>query len=442
MGDKDLENIISSIGNEEMEFAQTQAQIDRLKQLVVKQKNEMAEQQKIINNLNGQISNMYDLPADVEELKRLIGEMRAQINEKDHQLEMAYGNIAQYEAQLKITQTQISPLNQQMETYITQVGELRTKLVEIQGLSKTKDQKIRELEVQLESKQSNFENMEEEFAKRVQNRLKDFMLTEDSYKERIAKMEAELQQKSELNRNSMEGTYKQISVLKSELAEKDAKITVIHQEIQDKDAQLQHEKALVTEMKKSLADLKSKNQEQAIILEDSQTKIEAKLREELFKEKTVLSKKIHELESQMLEKKLSAQEAINKVELAEKKALQLQELYDTINERYIQSQAKSKQLIEDLEKLKASSHDLLEFKEKNENLVKNLQGLLILFEEEPLFKSFLLVRDVGEIKFEMLKNALGVPSITAKKYVDKFVKADVFEILPDEKITLKYKFPK
>ncbi|MHA1584277.1 MAG: hypothetical protein ACTSWL_03420, partial [Promethearchaeota archaeon] len=307
MGDKDLENIISSIGNEEMEFAQTQAQIDRLKQLVVKQKNEMAEQQKIINNLNGQISNMYDLPADVEELKRLIGEMRAQINEKDHQLEMAYGNIAQYEAQLKITQTQISPLNQQMETYITQVGELRTKLVEIQGLSKTKDQKIRELEVQLESKQSNFENMEEEFAKRVQNRLKDFMLTEDSYKERIAKMEAELQQKSELNRNSMEGTYKQISVLKSELAEKDAKITVIHQEIQDKDAQLQHEKALVTEMKKSLADLKSKNQEQAIILEDSQTKIEAKLREELFKEKTVLSKKIHELESQMLEKKLSAQ---------------------------------------------------------------------------------------------------------------------------------------
>ena len=49
MGEKNLENIISNIGQEELAVAQKQAQIDRLKQLILKQKKEMAEQQKIID---------------------------------------------------------------------------------------------------------------------------------------------------------------------------------------------------------------------------------------------------------------------------------------------------------------------------------------------------------------------------------------------------------
>jgi len=60
MGDKDLENIISSIGQEELAVAQKQAQIDRLKQLIVKQRIEMTEQQKIIKDLNDRMHHMYN----------------------------------------------------------------------------------------------------------------------------------------------------------------------------------------------------------------------------------------------------------------------------------------------------------------------------------------------------------------------------------------------
>ncbi|QEE17262.1 hypothetical protein DSAG12_03094 [Promethearchaeum syntrophicum] len=371
MGDKDLENIISNIGQEELAVAQKQAQIDRLKQLIVKQKNEMAEQQKIIKDLNNRIHNMYDLPADVEELKRMVGEMRAEINDKDSQLQMAYGTVAEHEAELRNLRLQMDPLSKNLETYITQVGEIKAKLAEQEGLLMLKEKDIHELKTNLSNKQMNFDNMEEEFAKKVQERLKEFMEIEDNYQKKITEMQEELREKS-------------------------------------------------------------------MTSDEARVKIKAELQEDALKNQTEFMDKIRKLESQVMDKEIESKEAKQKLENSLNQVQDIKLKLDTQVEKYNQLQKEYSVIKDEMDTRDEFYADLKEFKEQNLGVSSNFSRLMTLFEHEPLFKAFLLVNDVGEMNVEDLKNSLGVPSITTKKYVDQFIKADLFVLTDSGKLSLKY----
>lgn len=371
MGDKDLENIISSIGQEELAVAQKQAQIDRLKQLMVKQKNEMTDQQKIIDDLNNRMHNMYDLPADVEELKRMVGEMRAEINDKDSQLQMAYGTVAEHEAELRNLRLQMDPLAKNLETYITQVGELKAKMAEHEGLLMLKDKDIHELKTNLNNKQANFDNMEVEFAKKVQERLKEFMETEDNYQKKLAEIQEELREKS-------------------------------------------------------------------MTSDEARIKIKAELQEDVLKTQTEYMEKVRILESQLLDKDIEFKEANQKMENAINQVQDIKQKLDTQVEKYNKLQKDYSEIKDEMDKRDEFYADLKEFKEKNFGVAENLTRLMTLFEHEPMFKTFLLVKDVGEMNIEYLKNSLGLPSVTTKKYVDLFIEADLFIMTESGKVALKY----
>ncbi len=371
MGDKDLENIISSIGQEELAVAQKQAQIDRLKQLIVKQRNEMAEQQKIIKELNDRMHHMYDLPADVEELKRMVGEMRAEINDKDSQLQMAYGTVAEHEAELRNLRLQMDPLSKNLETYITQVGELKAKMAEHEGLLMLKDKDIHELKTNLNNKQANFDNMEMEFAKKVQERLKEFMETEDNYQKKIADMQEELREKS-------------------------------------------------------------------MTSDEARVKIKAELQDGVLKNQTEFLDKIRNLESQVLDKDIESKEAKQNLENSLKQLQDIKQKLDSQVEKFNQLQKDYSEIKNELDNRDEFYAEIKKFKEDNFDIAKNFTRLMTLFEHDPMFKAFLLVNDVGEMNVEDLKNSLGVPSITTKKYVDQFIKADLFILTDTGKVTLKY----
>lgn len=413
MGDKDLENIISNIGQDEMVAAQKQAQIDRLKQLVKKQKNEMTEQQKIIEDLNARIANMYDLPADVEQLKRMIGEMRAEINNKDAQLEMAHGDVAQHEAELKSLRTQFEPLNNQLQMYINQVGELRAKLVEVDSLAKMKDQKIHELGLKLNAKQENLEKMEQEFASRVQDRLSDFMTTEDEYRERIAKMEAQLASKAEQSKLAQKDSHQQIAGLREIIDERDLTISTLENRVSSLEADFKREKHTAE-----------------------------KLREDILVQKTELSNHVHELESQLLEKNLAIQEAVHEKEGALKQMQKYQEMYQTIEQKQQDLMTELDSARDKIDNFSSEMAEYKHFKEKNENIVVNMEGLLKLFEEEPLFKIFLLLKDIGTMKVDFLQKTLGIPTMTTQKYVEKFISVGLVEKSEDGALYLKYPLKK
>ncbi len=371
MGDRDLENIISNIGNEEMAVAQKQAQIDRLKQLIIKQKNEMAELQKIIDDLNSRIHNMYDLPADVEELKRMVGEMRAEINDKNSQLQMAYGTVTEHEAELKNLRFQMDPLSRNLETYITQVGELKAKIAEHEGRMMLKEKDIHELKTDLNNKKANFDNMEIEFAKKVQERLKEFMVTEDNYQKKITEMQEELTEKS-------------------------------------------------------------------MTSDEARVKIKAELQEGVLKNQTEFLDKIRNLESQVLDKDIESKESKQQLENALNQVQDIKQKLDAHMEKYNQLQKDYSEIKDKFEKSDEFYADLKKFKEDNFDISKNFTRLMTLFEREPMFKAFLLVYDVGEMNVEELKNSLGVPSVTTQKYVNQFIKADLFMMTESGKVTLKY----
>ncbi|UYP44446.1 Chromosome partition protein Smc [Candidatus Lokiarchaeum ossiferum] len=449
MGDKDLENIISSIGQEEMAVAQKQAQIDRLKQLIIKQKTEMAEQQKLIQELQGRINNMYDLPADIEELKRMVGEMRAENNHKDQQLQMAYGTIAEKDAELKTTKVQIEPLSRNLDTYIAQVGELKAKLIEQNGLINMKQKEIDELQMANEATNQNLEKMEMEFAQRVQARLKQFMDTEDQYQSRISKMEAEFEERTkkmqeqysvqvDKAQGSVQDTYEQLASLKSDLAQKDVKITILSRELQEANTSIVQEKSTNEALQKEINSIKDNLREKDIVSADFKSKIEAELKNELFTAKSEFTRKINELESQLLDKNLKIQELTQNSQSADKRVIEIKAHLDELMAKNNEISTKYQEMLEKSENQDKTNADLIAFKKKNEGIAKNMEGLMQLFEEEPLFRTYLLVRDVGAMDPGLLKNALGVPSITVQKYIEKFMKVDLFEKV-GEKITLKHK---
>ncbi|MHA1619528.1 MAG: hypothetical protein ACTSVZ_09610 [Promethearchaeota archaeon] len=451
MGDRDLENIISSIGQEEMQVAQKQAQIERLKQLILKQKNEMGEQQKLVDELQGRINNMYDLPADVEALKRMVGEMRAELNQKDAQMEIAYGTVAQQEGQLKNQQMQMDSFNQNLNIYITQIGELKTKLIEQKSVMAAKDREIHELQIAKNRNQDSVQNMEEEFAKRVQGRLRQFMDTEDDYKARIKKMEEDFEErmkdirsqststkddyvariaKMELDyRDKLKQSQDEIRELQSKVHQLEMDNSKFTSEIAEIDDIKENYDKIIASLREETQEGKKRNEERVLQLKD-----------EHFKEKSENIAKIDSLESEIMEFKLKIQESDKTTTLAEKRLKELQSKQEDLVERYENLVKVKDDLEAKYKEFRDGNQVLIDFKEENVDKVENFDGLLKLFEEEPLFKTFLLVRDVGEMSLELLKGALGVPTVTTKKYVDQFVKVGLFEHLENGKVKLNHPF--
>ncbi len=451
MGDRDLENIISSIGQEEMQVAQKQAQIERLKQLILKQKNEMGEQQNLINELQSRINNMFDLPADVDALKRMVGEMRAELNLKDSQVETAYGTIAQQEGQLKSSQMQVDTFNQNLNIYITQVGELKTKLIEQKGVLAAKDREIHELQITNNRNQDSVQNMEEEFAKRVQGRLRQFMNTEDDYKARIEKMEQDFEDrmkdirsqststkddysariaKMELDyREKLKQSQDEIRELTSKIHQLEMDNSKFASEITEIDDIKQNYEKNLTSLRDEIQEVKNRNEDRVIQLKD-----------EHFKEKSQNIEKIDGLESEIMEFKLKIQENEKSTTLAESRVVDIKAKHEDLMHRYEDLVKVKDDLEGKYKEFMDGNQGLIDFKEENFGKIANFDGLLKLFEQEPLFKTFLLVKDVGEMKIELLKGALGVPTVTTKKYVDQFVKVGLFEILDNGKVKLNHPF--
>jgi chromosome segregation ATPase len=413
IGDKDLENLISNIGNDEVVTAQKEAQMDRLKQLIKKQKKEMGEQESLINELQSKVNNMFELPADVEELKAMVGDQRAELNSKNQQLEMMYGQVAGVEAELKNTQLQITPLSKNLESYIAQVGELKAGLIEKDGINKLREKEIQELRIQVDNHEQNFSRMETEFQNKV----------------------------GSMNTN-VQDTFQTITLLKTELAEKQAKISMLSGEVESKNSEIAQKDQFCKDMESKMVSIQNEVQTTRLSSDGMRTKIEGELKEEIFKAKGDFGKQRNDLETKILDLEMALKDATQKAESAEKQLNEMRERWDEVQAKRDELFTENQEKDDILKQKDAQIADLQDFKNKNENTAINMKGLVQLFETEPLFKCFNLVNNIGEMNIEDLKSALGVPSVTTNKYVQQFIKVDVFEISENGKITLKYKMLK
>ncbi|MFX0047260.1 MAG: hypothetical protein ACFE8G_03740, partial [Candidatus Hermodarchaeota archaeon] len=78
---KNLRDAIDSIESSEKESAVLQSKIDRLQEVIEKQKQIINGHERVIEEQKVKIKRMYDVPEDVLELKELVGTQRATLNQ-------------------------------------------------------------------------------------------------------------------------------------------------------------------------------------------------------------------------------------------------------------------------------------------------------------------------------------------------------------------------
>jgi hypothetical protein len=189
---------------------------------------------------------------------------------------------------------------------------------------------------------------------------------------------------------------------------------------------------------KKLAEIQEELREKSMTSDEARIKIKAELQEDVLKTQTEYMEKVRILESQLLDKDIEFKEANQKMENAINQVQDIKQKLDTQVEKYNKLQKDYSEIKDEMDKRDEFYADLKEFKEKNFGVAENLTRLMTLFEHEPMFKTFLLVKDVGEMNIEYLKNSLGLPSVTTKKYVDLFIEADLFIMTESGKVALKY----
>ena len=214
MGDKDLEKVLANISANEKEAAVKKNQMDRLREHIQKQSKIIEELQAVIADQKEKIDRMFDVPADVEELKRMISKHRTDLKEKDHNLEMAYGRIAELEQDLIGSQKTQEIIDKKFEDSFSQMGDLRAELTTKRSELKLKDNEIQALNIRV----TELEKVIAE-EKKVEGRLQDEVRQKDLLLiEEKGKLEAELKQQIFAERDE---AFNKIKDLETQLLEKD-----------------------------------------------------------------------------------------------------------------------------------------------------------------------------------------------------------------------------
>lgn len=379
MGDKDLEKIIAGIETEEKTIAQKQMEKDRLREMVEKQKKLLQEQEKIIQEQNQKISSMFDVPADVEMLKRRIGELRSEINEKDHVIEMKYGEIAQLQQELKALSPQLDSMSKNFEQTYQQIGQLRGQLAEKDAMMKFNENAVHERDVRI----AELEKQVDILNSKVMESAEESKKKEILLGEKISDLK---DQTKNLSLKQME----EVARIKDQIIE----------DFRQKELQLKQQ-----------------------FIEEK-----GKMKEDFLKQQASNEQRITDLEGKSVEQNLAIREKLAKAQSST-------EMYDGIKHKYEEILARFDNLNNELAGMsaqvkakQAKIDELQSFKDRNGDVVGFFEKLVPLLEKDTKYKLFLMVRDVGEMALTDMAKAIGQPSVTVKKSIQDFIQAGLLQI--------------
>ena len=159
---KDLKNVIDGIESSEKETAIFQSKIDRLQEVLEKQKRVIQNQENIIEEQKVKITRMYDIPEDVLELKELIGTQRALLNERESEHDLAKGEVLAIEKELEFMKRQNIPTQKRLDESFETIGNLKAELAERNSELILKDGNIKSLENKVKELQAFADKLQDE----------------------------------------------------------------------------------------------------------------------------------------------------------------------------------------------------------------------------------------------------------------------------------------
>ena len=331
---KDLKNVIDNIESSEKESSILLSKMDRLKEMIEKQKRVLTEHETIIEEQRIKIARMYDIPEDVLELKELVGSQRAMLNQREREIELAKGDVLATQKELEFMKKQTIPTQRKLEEGFESIGNLKSELLLKEETNKSLQIKVREIQA---------------FADKIQDEQVRLLTDMDQ------KWKKELEQ----------------------------------------------------------------------------------LRLDHIEEKKDLVGKISDLDTFLLDSKLTSTEATSEAKDLKSRFKEIRDSQENMINKLEEALNKKREADEVVRKLNKEMEELRIFKQNNVKKINYYDKLTDLMEHEAQFKAFLIVEQVGSMALDDLRNALGSPIVLVKKLVQNLQKVDLFEINDVGKISVK-----
>jgi len=338
---KDLLNAIDNIESSEKETAVLQTKIDRLLEMLEKQKRVIQNQENIIEEQKVKITRLYDIPEDVLELKELVGTQRATLNQRESDLEFAKGDVLAIQKEMEFMKKQSIPTQRKLDEGFETIGNLKTEIAEKNSELLMKGETIKSLE----------------------NKVQEIQVFADKVQDEQIKLLSDMDQK-----------------WKKELEQ---------------------------------------------------------LRLDHLEERKELASKIADLDTFLLDSKLTSTEATSEAKDLKSRFAEIRTRQENLLNKLEDALDKKREADEAVTKLNYEIEELRNYKKKNSKKINYYDKLTELMEHEAQFKAFLIVEQVGSIGIEDLRNALGSPIVMVKKLVQNLQDIDLVEINDASKIVVK-----
>lgn len=370
----DLKDLIDGIESTENVTAEMQSKIDRLKEIVEKQKKMIADQNKLLEQQKGQLDGQLAIPDDIYELKEMIGAQRAQLNAREAELEAAKSDLGQVQKELEMTKTRLDPTQSKLSGSLDTIGKLKAELAQKSSEILVKNETLTTLANKVGEVEAFSKNLQEERAKLIE--------------EMSSKQSGEFQSK-------LDDYLKKIEEAKME----------------------------TVNVKMSLR--------------EEHVKEISKLKEEHMNETMALKEELGKLDSMFADSRLDSTEAGAEAKNIGQRLEDFRNKHEELVGKIESLNDEKRVLNVDLQTLNKAVDSLSTWKTENTNKIEYFDRLTILMEQDPLFKTFLVVMEVGAIAIDDLQKALGAPIVIVKKNIEKMQQIDLLDFNDLGKIVIK-----
>jgi DNA repair exonuclease SbcCD ATPase subunit len=223
----------------------------------------------------------------------------------------------------------------------------------------------------------------------------------------------------EPSQKKLEEAYETMGNLRTELAEKNSELILKNETINNLETKIKELEVFTHKFK------------------EEQVKMIKELEEKHRLETQELKSQINELDSYLLDTKLFSTEKDSEAKDMASRFEKMRSKHEELINKVGELSDKNREANDEIERLTMELNEINTLQKDNIHKIKYFDKLKPIMEKEPLFKTFLIVEDVGGISLEDLKNALGIPIVTVKRNIQTLENIGLLEINDAGKIMVK-----